>query len=195
MTDPLQPMPGIPLAQTMVSGSLQEIEKGFRSGKLTADFAVMSLAEMDAYYLKVRQADGKEITGVFYRPRANPRVGFIVGNFGDRVLIPVGEKMMEVLSQRLPPPPAPTQRNPSEKLAKKRFAAEPSTSPVPEKRLPRNVSKYVGTPPGGDVPLPNKQYTSRGEPLLPPVAERTAAKRSVPLKDAVPSFDDGVPEG
>lgn len=102
MDTPLDPSAGMLLQQ-----SLKQTEEDLQSGRLSADVAVDSLAEMDAYYFSARQADGSRVTGLLVRTRVPPHPMFVVGP-----LVAVTGETYRILSERLPAPPIPTARPP-----------------------------------------------------------------------------------
>lgn len=94
MDTPLDPSTSMLLQQ-----SLKQTEEDLASGKLAADVAVDSLADMDCFYFSARQADGTRVTGLLARTRVPPHPMFVVGP-----MIPVTGETYRILAERLPPP-------------------------------------------------------------------------------------------
>jgi len=92
-----------PTAQILLKEGLKQTEEDIKSGLLTADVAVDSLAELDAYFMSARQASGERVTGVVLRTRVKPHAYFMIPG-----LVVLGAATSRILEQRLPPAPPPT---------------------------------------------------------------------------------------
>lgn len=143
-----------PTAQLLLKQGLKQTEEDLKGGLLTADVAVDSLAEFDAYYMSARQSNGDRVTGVVFRTRIKPHAYFMIPG-----LVVLGAETARILEDRLPPAPTPTPKptavapasaapaNPASVRAKAGAAAAAAVSPLVRAKT-RAVAKAGRVPPG-----------------------------------------------
>lgn len=90
-------------------------------------YSVGALAEVDSYLFSARGPDGKEISGILFRPRARPDMMFAV-----TAMAPIGRETVQRINDRLPPPLPPSAK-PAAKPPRQ-WAPEPILPPTPGQR-------------------------------------------------------------
>lgn len=190
-----------PTAAILLQNSLKQTEEDLREGRLAADVAVDSLAEMDAFYFSARQADGNRVTGLLVRTRVPPYALFVLGP-----LTPVSGETARILAERLPAPPtpspaqvgplAPKQQYESRAMQRAREAGEaarkhnegagspagfPQKDPVAEARARAKahaVARPLRTPPG--ALSPQDLGAPKDDDIPPPIKPRRGGGERIP---------------
>lgn len=130
-----------------IRGTLRGLE-----GKTTlpAGLEVTNLAEVDLFYMRAKETDGRAVEGLVARTRTVPHAYYFVGNLS----FPSGEIAAE-LDQRLPEAPAPTpapDRGPRLDLERERRRAAALEATAAARQHAAETSTGFGTT---NIPSPN----------------------------------------